>query len=139
MNVYLFIVHKREVIKWSAGRIRGALVIYMFDKFEGFFVSVDEGEGIVLWINCQELKPKQWWWYSIAHTCTITLYTVIHTHLLILFISNVTREAPKLGLPVCERKFWIRLIESAFSSFSSTEQQITYLYTVHTYSLRLKR
>ena len=28
-----------------------------------------------------------------------------HTHLFILFISNITCEAPKLWLPVCERQF----------------------------------
>lgn len=57
--IYLFIVHKREVIKCSVGRTvsrtRGAFVVDMFDKFEGFFVSVDKGEGIILWIHCQEL------------------------------------------------------------------------------------
>lgn len=57
--ICLFIVHKREVIQCSAGtnvgRIRGAFVVDMFDKFEGFFVSVDEGEGIILWIYCQKL------------------------------------------------------------------------------------
>lgn len=30
-------------------------MVDMFDKFEGFFVSVDEGKGIVLWIHCQKL------------------------------------------------------------------------------------
>lgn len=54
-GVYLFIIHKREVIKSSVGRVRGAFVVDMFDKLEGFFVSVDEGEGIILRINCQKL------------------------------------------------------------------------------------
>lgn len=70
MYMYLFIVHKREVIQCSAdpftGRIKGAFVVDVFDKFEGFFVPVDEGEGIIFRIDSQKLqqgkknKTKQW-------------------------------------------------------------------------------
>lgn len=31
-------------------------MVDMFDEFEGFFVSVDEGEGVVLWVDGQELR-----------------------------------------------------------------------------------
>lgn len=30
-------------------------MIDVFDKFKGLFVSVNEGEGIILWIHCQKL------------------------------------------------------------------------------------
>jgi len=57
IHIYLFIVDERKIIKLPAGRTasRGAFVVHMFDKFEGFFVSVDEGERIVLWIHCEKL------------------------------------------------------------------------------------
>lgn len=30
-------------------------MVHMFDKSEGFFVSVDKGEGVILRINCKKL------------------------------------------------------------------------------------
>lgn len=59
LYTYLFIVDKRKVIKLSAGgaaiRFGGAFVVDVFDKLECLFVSVDECEGIVLWVDSQKL------------------------------------------------------------------------------------
>lgn len=53
---FLFKVHKGEVIECSdVGGVGAAFVINVLDKFERFFVSVDKGEGIILWIHCQKL------------------------------------------------------------------------------------
>lgn len=55
-HLFLFKVHKREVVECcDAGGVGAAPVIDVFDKFEGFFVSVDEGERIIFWIHRQEL------------------------------------------------------------------------------------
>lgn len=62
---FLFKVHEREIIEYSdVGWIRETFMIDVFDKFKGLFVSVNEGEGIILWIHCQKLwkKPKHQWW-----------------------------------------------------------------------------
>lgn len=102
--MYLFIVDKRKIIKLptdrAASRVRGAFVVDVFDKLEGLLVSVDEGEGIVLRVDCQKLWGGRE--ESSDDNCQITQrlhFTVINTHLLILFISNITREATKLWLP----------------------------------------
>lgn len=59
LYTYLFIVDKRKVIKLSAGgaaiRFGGAFVVDVFDKLKCLFVSVDECEGIVLWVDSQKL------------------------------------------------------------------------------------
>lgn len=59
LYTYLFIIDKRKVIKLSAGgaaiRLRGAFMVDMFDKLESLFVSVDECEGVVLWVDSQKL------------------------------------------------------------------------------------
>lgn len=58
-NFFLFKVHKWEVIEGSdIGGVSVAFVIDVFDKFERFFVPVDKGEGIILWIHCQKLWRK---------------------------------------------------------------------------------
>lgn len=78
----------------------------MFDKFEGFFVSVDEGKGIVLWIHCQKLwqgKKQSSDNLNIMYTSTVTICTSVLAHLLILFFSNITGGAAKIWVPVYER------------------------------------
>lgn len=58
----LFIVVKREVIECCGilGRkVAGAVIIDMLDELEGVFVSVDQSEGVIFRIHCEELKKTQ--------------------------------------------------------------------------------
>lgn len=114
LYTYLFIVDKRKVIKLSAGgaaiRFGGAFVVDVFDKLECLFVSVDECEGIVLWVDSQKLWRKKAMMMTVEATSThVRLHvTLISTHLLILFISDITCEAAKLWLPAYERELKVQ-------------------------------
>lgn len=57
INIFLFIVDKRKVIKLPTGGTvhMGASVVDMLDEFECFFVPVDKSEGVFLWIHSQKL------------------------------------------------------------------------------------
>lgn len=59
-NSLSFIVHKSNVPESSAvGAIGVSLytpMVNVFHKPHGFFVSVNQGQAVVLWIDCKELR-----------------------------------------------------------------------------------
>lgn len=73
-------------------------MVHVFDKLESFFISVDQSQGVVLWIHGEELGPggQQDRNEDLPLTPGMSYLPETDTYLLVLFVGNVAREASKL-------------------------------------------